>query len=60
MDQYPYREDAVGTITESIEWVRAYQGIVTKHHSAIDTLLAQGDAVAISRFLRGVLAGGAR
>lgn len=55
MDQYPYREDAVGAIGESIQWLMKFDAIVQAHRSRIDELLAQGDAVATSRFLRSVL-----
>lgn len=56
MDQYPYREDAVGAIGESVQWLKQFNAILEEHRAAIDGLLAQGDAVATSRFLRKVLA----
>jgi xylose isomerase len=56
MDQYPYREDAAGAIAESIEWLRQFDAILQANRAAIDKLLAAGDAVATSRWLRGVLA----
>lgn len=55
MDQYPYREDAVGAIEESILWLVRFDEILTNHRCAIDDLLKGGDAVATSRFLRSVL-----
>jgi xylose isomerase len=55
MDQYPYREDAVGAIGESIQWVVKYQAVMEAHKSEIDELLKLGDPVATSRFLRSVL-----
>lgn len=58
MDQYPYREDAVGAISESILWLAQFDAIVEAHRGELDALLAQGDAVATSRFLRSVLAKG--
>lgn len=59
MDQYPYREDAAGAIGESILWLEQFDRIVAEHRIAIDELLAAGDAVETSRFLRQVLAGSA-
>ena len=56
MDQYPYREDAAGAIGESILWLRQFDEILQKHRKAIDGLVAAGDAVKTSAFLRGVLA----
>lgn len=56
MDQYPYREDAVGAISESILWLDQFDAIVQAHRSELDELLAQGDAVATSRFMRSVFA----
>lgn len=56
MDQYPYREDAVGAISESILWLVQFDAIVAAHRGEIDQLIEQGDAVATSRFLRSVLA----
>jgi xylose isomerase len=55
MDQYPYREDAAGAIGESIQWLVKFDAIQRKHRATIDGLLAEGDAVATSRFLRRVL-----
>ena len=55
MDQYPYREDAAQAIGESIEWVVRFGEIVEAHRKDIDQLVAQGDAVATSRFLRSVI-----
>jgi xylose isomerase len=56
MDQYPYREDAAGAIGESILWLRQFDQILQDHRSRIDQLVAGGDAVMTSRFLREVLA----
>ncbi|MBN1435701.1 MAG: sugar phosphate isomerase/epimerase [Sedimentisphaerales bacterium] len=55
MDQYPYREDAAGAIGESIEWLCKFDKILQTHRASIDELVAQGDAVATSRFLRSVI-----
>lgn len=56
MDQYPYREDAAGAIGESILWLRQFDAIVQKHRVVMDAVVAAGDGVATSRFLRSVLA----
>ena len=56
MDQYPYREDAVGALTESILWLEKFRRIATEHREDIGRLIADGDPVATSSFLRGVLA----
>ncbi len=56
MDQYPYREDAAGAIGESILWLRKFDQILQKHRKNIDELVAAGDAVKTSAFLRSVLA----
>ena len=56
MDQYPYREDAAGAITESILWLRQFDEILSANRAEIEELVAKGDAVATSQFLRKVLA----
>lgn len=55
MDQYPYREDAAGAIGESIQWLRKFDAIQRKNQNRIDRLIALGDAVETSRFLRSVI-----
>jgi xylose isomerase len=57
MDQYPYREDGAGAIGESILWIHRFDEILQAHRVEIDGLVASGDAVQTSRFLRGVLLG---
>lgn len=52
MDQYPYREDAVDAISESILWVKKFEQIVDNYFDEIDTLVKANDAVETSRFLR--------
>lgn len=56
MDQYPYREDAVDAISESILWVRKYEQIVETYFVEIDELIKENDAIKTSRFLRKLLA----
>jgi len=55
MDQYPYREDCVDAISESILWVKKFEDIVYAHFDEIDTLVKANDAVNTSRFLRKIL-----
>jgi sugar phosphate isomerase/epimerase len=52
MDQYPYREDAVDAISESVLWVKKFEKIVDEYFNEIDTLVKANDAVETSRFLR--------
>lgn len=59
MDQYPYREDAMGAIGESVAWLRCFDAIVSERREEIDQLLVAGDAVATSRWLREALLGAA-
>ena len=55
MDQYPYREDAIEAISESILWVKKYEQIVNKYYDEIDSLIKLNDAVKTSRFLRNLI-----
>jgi sugar phosphate isomerase/epimerase len=43
MDQYPYREDAVGAIGESIQWLMKFDEILQANRQKIDNLLKTGD-----------------
>lgn len=52
MDQYPYRENAVDAISESILWVKKFEAIVDKYYIEIEKLIALNDAVETSRFIR--------
>ena len=52
MDQYPYREDAVDAISESILWVKKFEKVVDEYFDEIDTLVKANNAVETSRFLR--------
>lgn len=56
MDQYPYREDAVDAISESILWVKKYEQIVDTYFNEIDALVKENDAIKTSRFLRKLIA----
>lgn len=55
MDQYPYREDAIDAISESIHWIKKYEQIVDQHYEDIESLIKLNDAVETSRFLRRVI-----
>ena len=52
MDQYPYREDAVDAISESILWVKKFEKVVDEYYDEIDVLIKANDAIETSRFLR--------
>jgi xylose isomerase len=52
MDQYPYREDAAGAISESIMWLCEFDEILNANRSKCDELISAGDAVETSRSLR--------
>lgn len=56
MDQYPYREDAVDAISESILWLKKFEAIVDLNYDEIDLLIKENDAVKTSRFLRKLIA----
>ncbi|RNC66785.1 sugar phosphate isomerase/epimerase [Proteiniphilum sp. X52] len=55
MDQYPYREDAMEAIGESIMWVRQFEKIVEENYAELEELVEMNDAIATSRFMRKVL-----
>jgi len=57
MDQYPYREDAVDAISESILWVKKYEQIVDQYFDEIESLIKLNDAVETSRFMRKLITG---
>ena len=55
MDQYPYRENAVDAISESILWLKHFESIVDKYYDELDNLIKLNDAVETSRFIRKLL-----
>lgn len=57
MDQYPYREDGAGAISESILWLNRFDELMQAHRDEIDQIIAEGDAVHTSQFLRKALLG---
>ncbi len=52
MDQYPYREDAVGAISESVNWLKKFDDILTKNLKNITDAINEGDAVKTSKLIR--------
>jgi sugar phosphate isomerase/epimerase len=52
MDQYPYRENGVDAISESILWVKKFEKIVDEYYTDIEKLIKANDAIETSRFLR--------
>jgi xylose isomerase len=57
MDQYPYREDAVGAISESINWLKAFDKIMVANRDKITDTISEGDAVKTSALMRSILLG---
>jgi xylose isomerase len=57
MDQYPYREDAVGAISESISWLKAFDKMMVTNRDKITKTIAEGDAVKTSALMRSILIG---
>ena len=55
MDQYPYREDAAGAISESINWLKKFDAMVTANRAALKEAVAAGNAVNTSRQLRSII-----
>jgi len=52
MDQYPYREDAVGAISESVNWLKKFDTLLTNNRNAVKTAIKEGDAVKTSKLIR--------
>ncbi len=58
LDQYPYREDPVAAIGESIQWLRAFRTVVDRAgHESITDVISRGDAMAASALVRQALLG---
>jgi sugar phosphate isomerase/epimerase len=57
-DQYPYREDSLMAVCESINWMRTFSNIANKIDKAeVEAIYHSSDAVAASRMLRKYLFG---
>jgi hypothetical protein len=52
MDQYPYREDATGAISESVNWLKKFDSVLSSNHDAIRNAVKVGDAVKTSKLMR--------
>ena len=52
MDQYPYREDAAGAISESVNWLKSFDKLLTDNRLQIKKCIVKGNAVETSRFMR--------
>ncbi len=52
MDQYPYREDATGAISESVNWLKKFDYVLTNNRDAINRAVKDGNAVKTSRLMR--------
>lgn len=57
MDQYPYREDASGAISESINWLKAFDDIIIDNRDEISKTISVGDAIRTSILMRSILLG---
>jgi sugar phosphate isomerase/epimerase len=58
MDLYPYREDAAGAVEESVSFLRQADGLLTAdRRDEMRKLIAEGDAVASTRWMRELLLG---
>ena len=55
MDQYPYREDAAGAISESINWLKTFENLIKNNRSQFKECIAAGDAVKTSRTLHSII-----
>ena len=52
MDQYPYREDATGAISESVNWLKKFDSVITDNRDSIKNTIKEGDAVKTSKLMR--------
>lgn len=55
MDQYPYREDAAGAISESVEWLKAFDKALTENRERIEIAINEGNAISTSKLIRQIL-----
>lgn len=56
MDQYPYREDGVAAVRESVAFLRSVEAILTPDvMEEMRALIASGDATASTRWMRHIL-----
>jgi len=58
MDQYPYREDGVAAVRESVSFLRSVEMLLTPERiTELRELIAKGDATASNRWMRECLLG---
>lgn len=58
MDQYPYREDGVAAVSESVAFLRSVEALLTPPvMEEMRTLIAAGDATSTTRWMRQLLFG---
>ena len=55
MDQYPYREDAAGAISESISWLKTFDSMLNSGREKLRAALKGNNAVTISSTLREII-----
>ncbi len=59
MDQYPYREDGVAAVRESVAFLQEIEKLLTPERcKEIRQLIAVGDATESARWMRQLLFGG--
>jgi xylose isomerase len=58
LDIFPYREDGIKAAEESIEWIKALKGLITKvSKDRIKKIIAEGDATQSVRMVREAITG---
>lgn len=58
MDQYPYREDGQKAVSESIQWMKAFESVVARmDEKEVEKHIKTGDAAESSRMLRKYILG---
>mgnify|MGYP001467144714 CR=1 FL=1 len=55
MDQYPYREDAAGAISESILWLKKFDSMLEANLDRLKAAVAAGNAVETSKLMRSII-----
>jgi len=58
MDQYPYREDGVAAVSESVAFLRSVEALLTRDRmQELRTVIANGEATISTRWMRELLFG---
>jgi xylose isomerase len=56
MDQYPYREDGIAAVRESVRFLQEIENLLTQTRiEELDALIADGDATATTRWVREII-----